>query len=70
MKPGRQPGRDVCLKACDVPAHFNSRLNVSLLTSMVGVGVRSCVIVPVQVQGHIVLAHQVHDLQNATNVKR
>ena len=37
----------------------------SLLTSMVGVSMRARVIMAVEVQGHIVLAHQVHDLQHA-----
>ena len=37
---------------------------MSLLTSVVGVSVRARVIMPIDVQGHIVLAHQVHDLQH------
>ncbi len=56
------------MNSCGVLVHKTSRVNVSLLTSMVGVGMRFCVIMPVQVQGHIVLAHQVHDLQRQSHI--
>ena len=47
-----------------VPTNGDQVSDVSLLTSVVGVSMCAGVIVAIHVQGYIVLAHQVHDLQH------